>query len=187
MDRFLERGGRQIVSLGAGSDTRFWRLMVGHTIIANDEIRTLNSRLQSRSPKPNLRHYVEIDFPHLTAVKAQRIARSPKLVSLLSTSAPSPAPPLDDATAGPSRTSPYTVSKAGTQLNSPLYSLVPLDLRDPTALDEILPLLDINEPTLFLAECALCYMTPEQGLAVIRWFGRFPECVGVVYEMCGLE
>jgi hypothetical protein len=28
VDQFLERGGRQVVSLGAGSDTRFWRLMV---------------------------------------------------------------------------------------------------------------------------------------------------------------
>jgi [phosphatase 2A protein]-leucine-carboxy methyltransferase len=28
VDRFLEAGGKQIVSLGAGSDTRFWRLMV---------------------------------------------------------------------------------------------------------------------------------------------------------------
>jgi hypothetical protein len=28
VDQFLERGGKQVVSLGAGSDTRFWRLMV---------------------------------------------------------------------------------------------------------------------------------------------------------------
>ena len=31
VDQFLEKGGRQIVSLGAGSDTRFWRLMVCQT------------------------------------------------------------------------------------------------------------------------------------------------------------
>lgn len=29
VERFLEQGGRQVLSLGAGSDTRFWRLMVG--------------------------------------------------------------------------------------------------------------------------------------------------------------
>lgn len=28
VDRFLQSGGKQVVSLGAGSDTRFWRLMV---------------------------------------------------------------------------------------------------------------------------------------------------------------
>jgi [phosphatase 2A protein]-leucine-carboxy methyltransferase len=28
VDRFLEEGGKQVVSLGAGSDTRFWRIMV---------------------------------------------------------------------------------------------------------------------------------------------------------------
>ena len=29
VDSFLKNGGKQVVSLGAGSDTRFWRLMVG--------------------------------------------------------------------------------------------------------------------------------------------------------------
>jgi [phosphatase 2A protein]-leucine-carboxy methyltransferase len=33
----------------------------------------------------------------------------------------------------------------------------------------------------------LCYMEPEESEALIRWFGRFKSCVGVVYEMCGLE
>ena len=28
VNQFLQRGGKQVVSLGAGSDTRFWRLMV---------------------------------------------------------------------------------------------------------------------------------------------------------------
>jgi hypothetical protein len=30
-------------------------------------------------------------------------------------------------------------------------------------------------------------MKPEESEAVISWFGRFQECVGVIYEMCGLE
>lgn len=33
VDRFLQSGGKQVVSLGAGSDTRFWRLMVGSSCI----------------------------------------------------------------------------------------------------------------------------------------------------------
>jgi len=33
VDRFLEKGGRQVVGLGAGSDTRFWRLMVSPILI----------------------------------------------------------------------------------------------------------------------------------------------------------
>lgn len=32
VDRFFEAGGRQVVSLGAGSDTRYWRLMVSYKI-----------------------------------------------------------------------------------------------------------------------------------------------------------
>lgn len=31
VDQFLQKGGKQVVSLGAGSDTRFWRLMVSVT------------------------------------------------------------------------------------------------------------------------------------------------------------
>ncbi|OCF36375.1 leucine carboxyl methyltransferase 1 [Kwoniella heveanensis BCC8398] len=173
-------GGCQIVSLGAGSDTRFWRLM-------------------SRPQPPNIMKYVEIDFPHLTSPKAQRIARSKKLQT--------------------------AVSQGGTRLDSAVYTLLPLDLRptptsspspstssnpsqaapggtktdsassnsNKTSIHDILngtllPLLKPNVPTLFLAECLFPYMPPEDASAIIGWFGStFPSCVGVVYEMCGLD
>jgi [phosphatase 2A protein]-leucine-carboxy methyltransferase len=48
--------------------------------------------------------------------------------------------------------------------------------------------LDPALPTLFLAECVFCYMEPQASESVISWFGRtFEQCVGVVYEMCGLK
>ena len=85
---------------------------------------------------------------------------------------------------------PFTVHKGGTQLVSPLYSLIPLDLRAPsTSLQsDLLPHLDPHVPTLFLAECVFCYMNPGQSEDIIKWFGTtFDSVVGVAYEMCGLK
>ena len=53
--------------------------------------------------------------------------------------------------------------------------------------------MDTTLPTLFLAECLFCYMAPKESHAVIEWFGNVfgadgaGGCMGVVYEMCGLE
>ncbi|OXB38821.1 leucine carboxyl methyltransferase 1 [Cryptococcus neoformans] len=188
VDRFLQSGGKQVVSLGAGSDTRFWRLM-------------------SRATPPDLAKYVEIDFPHLTSPKAQRIARHRKLSQYLdSPSHPSAATAPTPTTATAATTAPmpppgqhsYKVSKGGTQLSSPLYTLIPLDLRpspsEPASsissilTHHILPQLDPNLPTLFLAECLFPYMSPEDSKEIIKWFGEtFHSCMGVVYEMVGLD
>ncbi|KAG8795605.1 carboxy methyl transferase for protein phosphatase 2A, partial [Serendipita sp. 399] len=55
---------KQIVSLGAGSDTRFWRLSTG----------PLRDYISS---------YVELDFPENTTKKAMAIRKSPQLSSIL--------------------------------------------------------------------------------------------------------
>ncbi|WVW82772.1 hypothetical protein I302_104783 [Kwoniella bestiolae CBS 10118] len=155
---------KQVVSLGAGSDTRFWRLM-------------------SQPVPPNISKYVEIDFPHLTSPKAHRISRSKKLHSVL--------PPSSTS----SFSTPYKISQGGTRLDSAHYTLLPLDLRPSPSqsihqlLDEhLLPLLEPTLPTLFLAECLFPYMPPGDSQSIISWFGeRFDRCVGVVYEMSGLD
>ena len=142
------------------------------------------------------RRYVEVDFPHLTSIKAQRIARSPKLSSLLGTlSSLSRAPSsLDDKSSNmlppsiPSK--PYKVEKGGTQLTGECYILLPLDLRSSptTSLDQhLLPHVDPSKPVLFLAECVFCYMQPEMSREILGWFGNtFQTVAGVIYEMCGL-
>lgn len=83
------------------------------------------------------------------------------------------------------------VSKGGTQLSSDTYTLLPLDLRSSpktTLSDTLSLLLDPAIPTLFLAECVLCYLQPTVGEDIIAWFAdTFDSCMGVVYEMCGLE
>ncbi|WVR05428.1 hypothetical protein IAU60_002443 [Kwoniella sp. DSM 27419] len=180
-----ERSARQVVSLGAGSDTRFWRLM-------------------SRDRPPDIAKYVEIDFPHLTSPKAQRIARSRKLHPALG-SVPRSTPSGQDAQPAVPHPQPYQVSQGGTRLDSPIYTLLPLDLRPPSLQPEtppdsspqsiaqildthLLPLLDPQLPTLFLAECLFPYMPAEDSRAIVGWFGsRFGRAVGVVYEMCGLD
>lgn len=185
VDRFLQRGGKQVVSLGAGSDTRFWRLMVRPSCPAKTSVHTVS---QSRATPPDLARYVEIDFPHLTSPKAQRIARHRKLYQYLGPSSAAMPPPGH----------PYTVSKGGTQLSSPLYTLLPLDLRpspsEPASSisailsHHVLPQLDPRLPTLFLAECLFPYMSPEDSREIIKWFGEtFCSCMGVVYEMVGLD
>ncbi|WRT67426.1 uncharacterized protein IL334_004397 [Kwoniella shivajii] len=188
INKFLDKGkgeteeSRQIVSLGAGSDTRFWRLM-------------------SQQNPPNIAKYIEIDFPHLTSPKAQRIARQKKLHCLLqSPSCSHPEVSMPSTSGAPSSSSstiPYKISQGGTRLDSRFYHLLPMDLRPcpipkrsiHDILDEyLLPLLDNSKPTLFLAECLFPYMPPEDSLSIISWFGeKFHHSMGVVYEMSGLD
>jgi [phosphatase 2A protein]-leucine-carboxy methyltransferase len=65
---FLDQGPeqKQIVSLGAGSDSRYWRL--------RDDART----------KERIRHYVELDFAELTLSKVEKIVRHKELLNLIS-------------------------------------------------------------------------------------------------------
>ncbi|TFY57730.1 hypothetical protein EVG20_g8426 [Dentipellis fragilis] len=155
-------GKVQIVSLGAGSDTRFWRLATG-------------------PHKDLLVRYVELDFPEITSRKAMAIRKSKVLNPLL----------------GPSES--VKIGNGGTSLHSPVYNLIPVDLRKPPSesLAPLLagssdPLLLPNVQTLLLFECVLAYMSPEASDAVIQWFAEYALQDGagsvgsIVYEMFGL-
>ena len=88
-------------------------------------------------------------------------------------------------------------------LHSPLYHLLPVDLRlNPSeTLAQLLaqpnsdgsPTLSNSLPTLLLFECVLAYMQPESSNAIIQWFVDYfshsPNVVlgGLVYEMFGLK
>ncbi|BEI85964.1 hypothetical protein CcaverHIS002_0602510 [Cutaneotrichosporon cavernicola] len=150
VDSFLKaaRGKVQVVSLGAGSDTRFWRLAERGAPVAR---------------------YVEVDFPHLTAMKAQRIARNRTLTAALASSSDPPSSMVPPSKA-------YTVSHGGAALTAANYALVPLDLRT-SSLDELLPLLDTSLPP-----------HPPARRMLIKWFGStFPRSAAVIYEMVGLN
>ncbi|PFH52157.1 hypothetical protein AMATHDRAFT_79885 [Amanita thiersii Skay4041] len=158
----------QIVSLGAGSDTRFWRIATSdeHAVLAG---------------------YIELDFPEITTKKAMTIMKNKSLNSV-----------FDPAQC--------TLSHGGTALHSPVYHLLPCDLRLPPTegLGKLLtlpttspgdasiePVLSPSLPTLLLFECVLAYMTPEASSAMLGWFIDYFRESGVlgcmVYEMFGLN
>lgn len=66
VDSFLDSPGssqKQIISLGSGSDSRYWRLH-------SDPIK-----------RSKLRHYIELDFPELTSSKIEKVVRHKELFS----------------------------------------------------------------------------------------------------------
>ncbi|KAK7036429.1 carboxy methyl transferase for protein phosphatase 2A [Paramarasmius palmivorus] len=160
VQQWLDIGKKcQIVSLGAGSDTRFWRLATGPY-------------------KDILAAYIELDFAENTMKKAMAIRKSKELGAILGND--------------------VKLAQGGTALHSPVYHLIPADLRDPpsTSLkplgeptDNGKPLLDPSLPTLLLFECVLCYMSPEASNTLLRWFSDYTSAAlgAIVYEMFGLE
>lgn len=94
-------------------------------------------------------------------------------------------------------------ANGGTSLHSPVYHLLPADMRVPPAeaLASIMtepgsdgnPILSSKFPTLLLFECVLAYMSPEASDAIVKWFVDYfsetPNGVlgSIVYEMFGLE
>ncbi|KZT21057.1 leucine carboxyl methyltransferase [Neolentinus lepideus HHB14362 ss-1] len=167
VDRWLDLAEQegvkvQVVSLGAGSDTRFWRIETG-------------------SRKGRLSAYLEVDFAEITTKKAMAIKKSKELSKVLGQ-------PED-----------IKLGSGGMALHSPIYHLIPADLRLPPSetLSSALatpgsPLLSPSLPTLLLFECVLVYMSPEASCSLIQWFTDYfsqgsGPLGGIVYEMFGLS
>ncbi|KAF9061794.1 leucine carboxyl methyltransferase [Rhodocollybia butyracea] len=162
IQHFVPRSNNQllIVSLGAGSDTRFWKLATS-------------------SQKDCLSAYVEIDFPEITMKKAMSIKKNKTLNDV-----------VGDVQLG----------RGGSALSSPLYHLLPADLRlDPSvALGSLIStengpsLLDPSLPTLLIFECVLVYMSPQESNRLLEWFQAYfssqngAALGAIVYEMFGL-
>ncbi|CDO78025.1 hypothetical protein BN946_scf184907.g15 [Trametes cinnabarina] len=160
----------QIVSLGAGSDTRFWRIATGPA-------------------RDVLARYVEIDFPEITTKKAMAIRKSKDLSSVLG--APENVSLDRKANGGTTLYAPVYNLLAADLRTPPAESLVPVLGSGPEAL------LAPHLPTLLIFECVLVYMTPQASEAVVQWFTDYfsnnqsiPGGRGVlgsiVYEMFAL-
>ncbi|THV06210.1 leucine carboxyl methyltransferase [Dendrothele bispora CBS 962.96] len=150
----------QIVSLGAGSDTRFWRIATGPL-------------------KDQLAAYVEIDFPEVTTKKAMAIKKSKDLTAIFGDSNQ-----IKLAQGGVCLHAPNYHLLGADLRKSPSETLGSLISPESGSL------LDPSLPTLLLCECVLVYMSLAESSAILQWFGTyFKESVlgCVVYEMFGLD
>ncbi|KAF8584278.1 S-adenosyl-L-methionine-dependent methyltransferase [Ramaria rubella] len=154
----------QIVSLGAGSDTRFWRIATG-PLSQNEKLRAL------------LACYLELDFPEITTSKIHAIQQKKELSSVLG----------KYTISGPTLTSSiYSIRAIDLRDFQTAFATL---LVDSTSSDKDQPsLLDPSLPTLVLAECVLVYMDQSQSNALVKWFADTFNVVGaIVYEMFGLN
>ena len=160
VDEFLSRSPaqkKQIISLGAGSDTRFFRLMSRRPVPHGRGI------LQ----RPNV-IYHEIDFQANTVQKLRPIKKISELCGHIE-------PPVSFHNS----TNFGDVHYEDT-LHADQYHVHPLDLRD---LDPSRPtpasfnFIDTTLPTLIISECCLCYLPPAAADTVALYFTQhfFPD------------
>lgn len=164
VDQFLSKNSeqeKQIISLGAGSDTRFFRLM-GRRPVTHGR-----GFLQ----RPNV-IYHEIDFQANTIQKLRPVTKLGELCGYIG------APVSLSHSTNPSEV--YDVDT----LHADQYHVHPLDLRDldpsrpaPRSFDFI----DTALPTLIISECCLCYLPPAAADTVALYFAQhlFPNSTSV--------
>jgi [phosphatase 2A protein]-leucine-carboxy methyltransferase len=111
----------------------------------------------------HFKHFIDIDFDEITEVKSNKIRRSPVLQKKL---------PIEEKS-----------FKIPCGFHSSLYTILPVDLRDITQLDNQLKILsdkkiiDYTIPTLFLSECVLIYMSNDHSLDLLKYFSAtFSQC-----------
>ncbi|KAA0725286.1 Leucine carboxyl methyltransferase 1 [Triplophysa tibetana] len=154
LDAFLKKTqcDCQVVNLGAGLDTTFWRL--------KDE---------NIMPKK----YFEVDFPMIVARKIHHIKTKPPLSK-----------PLIESHSTDS------LLLEGHNLDSDKFCVISADLRDLSTLEDKLKKFHINPelPTLFMSECVLVYITPEQSSKLVRWIAdTFPTSMFINYEQVNMD
>ncbi|KKY26548.1 putative leucine carboxyl methyltransferase superfamily [Diplodia seriata] len=145
VDHFLDTEPdqpKQVVSLGAGSDTRVFRT------------------LSTRASVPLIYH--EIDFPANTRKKIAAIKRTPTLLSVITSHLPNPA----DLHISEDLTSLYSPIYNIHPLDLRSLALSSSVADSPTALPE-LSNLSPTTPTLILSECCLIYLAPDDADSIV--------------------
>lgn len=155
--------GRQIISLGAGTDTRCFRLFS-----------------QKNRRRPLIYH--EIDFPSTINRKRMIVQTAPLLKKIL----PDPVPVEEGSTTGSWRSIPE-----GDGNRYWCHALDLRDLaKEPqsgqeseSCQNDLVNGLRVDVPTLLISECCLCYLETPEAKKVIKYFAdRIPDLGLVLYE-----
>ncbi|CAO1620991.1 unnamed protein product [Sympodiomycopsis kandeliae] len=148
---------KQIISLGAGSDSRYWRIM-------ND------SRLNQ-----SLHHYLELDFAQNINQKLHCIEKFPPLKQKL----------LGKVQIQKEESSPALFSEKYTARSCDLREIAENRTRQDH--EDVFGTLDPNVPTLILAECVLSYLPPKSSIDLLQHISKRINpgvmVVGISYEM----
>jgi [phosphatase 2A protein]-leucine-carboxy methyltransferase len=171
---------KQIISLGAGTDTRYFRL-----------------RAQNRTR--NL-IYHEFDFPAVCASKWHMVDSNKTLsrdgmIRQARNIAPTDKDGDTDMSGRPVDGEPgwellRSVEDDGGSGLEAGYICHPLDLRQLSAVRELSALRGLRNdvPTLIISECCLCYLEVDVARDVLKWFGdRISSLGAVLYEPIGIN
>uniref|UniRef100_A0A8C5QW51 Leucine carboxyl methyltransferase 1 n=1 Tax=Leptobrachium leishanense TaxID=445787 RepID=A0A8C5QW51_9ANUR len=169
----------QVINLGAGLDTTFWKL--------KDE-----NLLPTK--------FFEVDFPAIVSRKLYHIKSKPPLSKPIMESH-SGESLLIAVTRGLFSTLRFRYRTAvevsifflprpdAHSLDSSRYSIIGADLRNLKDLEERLKRfsLDTQLPTVLMAECVLVYMSPEQSSGLLKWVAdTFPTAMFINYEQVNM-
>ncbi|KAG5658499.1 hypothetical protein KAF25_010680 [Fusarium avenaceum] len=163
-DESVEPGSapKQIISLGAGTDTRPFRLFANKS-------------------RPGL-VYHELDFEVVTSKKLRTVQATPVLRSILTNATQvnerswSSKPSGSEYYCHGQDLRGFSESESKTEGNDTQSQ--PQDQPEVT-----LPGLRTDIPTLLLSECCLCYLTVTEASDVINFFGsRIPNLATIIYE-----
>ncbi|GAA5974771.1 hypothetical protein JCM11641_007259 [Rhodosporidiobolus odoratus] len=145
-------GQVQVLSMGAGTDTRFWRL------------RRRWEEEKERLGKWRCRRWVEVDFPEATGSKARVVSSKAELKGMLGEGE------VKVELGGQGLSASLYALLPGDLRALP--SLSRLLLSPPPSSPSADPILDPTLPTLLLLECVLVYLEPSDAEGVLRWFAE---------------
>ncbi|KAK0645557.1 S-adenosyl-L-methionine-dependent methyltransferase [Cercophora newfieldiana] len=155
---------RQIISLGAGTDTRALRLFTSTSPVHKDIL------------------YHEIDFPTTAAKKLTTIRTAPRLRPVLTITETLPSSWAAHSTSEPTNKLYYHGIDLRT-LGQPPPPPPPTQQTPDSPSPSTLPSLSPSLPTLLISECCLCYLTPPQSASVLFHFTSLLPSLGIIlYE-----
>ncbi|RLN64911.1 hypothetical protein BBP00_00003171 [Phytophthora kernoviae] len=160
LSQYQSESQANIVSLGAGFDTLFFRLL----------------KQQQYAGSLN---FIEVDCEAIVNAKTQLLNNEEVRAGLF----PNDINDLTVEVGGGEVGWQCRVPSAS-------YSLIECDLGDVKRLDATLNAagVDRNLPTLIIAECVLSYLVPEKGTILLRWLAEtFPSGSIVLYDPIGLH